>query len=173
MSKIRTHNNQRHRICAPVLRALFALGKSMRLFATLMLCISIESLAVEPKSFEGDWVVNKHIPARGVSAITYDEADTLSGTKVSYGNKSAQFGDEYCKSPSYDIHAMNEDEFFRITYSSFDELGFDNEVVYEVNIKCSSHTKDWYRGSSFFYSSDNRLLIVIEGIWVELLRKRT
>jgi len=124
----------------------------------------------DPPKFSGAWEIAMEVPTRGIVGLTQEEANSYLGTKISYSNESATFGDDICRIPNYKTTEIKEDDFFSGTYNSFKELSINGEYILRVELKCESKSKDWFYGSSFYYNDENRLLILIDGVWFELLR---
>ena len=123
------------------------------------------------ESYKGTYVVQNYLPTPGLSAITYEEASKYKGTVVVYNKELAQFGDAFCKSPTYRINAIDEDSFFQLTRNSFSNLGLRGKMAYEVSITCGSTSDNWLYGSNLFFSSSDRVVFLIEGVWMEAFRK--
>lgn len=140
------------------------------LFLTLIFLCSCST--TQPQNgFEGTFVIESYLPTRGFSAITYEEASEFEGTEIIYSEELAQFGDEFCKSPTYSISTIDESTFFQQTRLMFNDLGLGSEMVYEVYITCGSKSDNWLYGTNLFFSSSDRVIFVIEGVWMEAVRK--
>ncbi len=142
------------------------------LFLTLIFLFLCSCTTTQPQNgFEGTFVIKSYLPTRGFSAITYEEASGFEGTEIIYREELAQFGDEFCKSPTYRINTIDENSFFQQTRLMFNDLGLRSEIVYEVYTTCDSKSDNWLYGTNLFFSSSDRVIFVIEGVWMEAVRK--
>lgn len=142
------------------------------LFLTLIFLFLCSCSTTQPQNgFEGTFVIKSYLPTRGFSAITYEEASEFEGTEIIYREELAQFGDEFCKSPTYRINTIDENSFFQQTRLMFNDLGLRSEIVYEVYTTCDSKSDNWLYGTNLFFSSSDRVIFVIEGVWMEAVRK--
>lgn len=142
------------------------------LFLTSILLFLCSCSTTQPQnSFEGTFVIKSYLPTRGFSAITYEEASEFEGTEIIYSEELAQFGNEFCESPTYRSNTIDEKTFFQQTRLMFDDLGLGSEMVYEVYITCGSKSDNWLYGTNLFFSSSDRVIFVIEGVWMEAVRK--
>ena len=144
----------------------------MALFITILNILPLMGEEISPKDFYGEWIVSRHIPTSGVSAITYDEAKEYEGEIVVYNDNLVKFGKKQCSQPQYNIRKNNKTTFETETYNNFSELEIKGKLLYEVTIKCGAEIPRHLYASHFFFENKNRLLFLIKGVWFELIRKK-
>lgn len=142
---------------------------SLLILSILSLCSC--SVTQPQESFNGTYVIQNYLPTRGFSGITYEEASEYKGTEIVYNKELAQFGNAFCKSPTYKINTIDDDAFFQLTRNSLSNLGLHGNIAYEVSLTCGSKSDNWLYGTNLFLNSSDRVIFLIEGVWMEAFRK--
>lgn len=146
-------------------------GYQMMVMAALMLASATGPGTGEtsgPGIIFGQWKIVSHLAVR-ISAMSDEEANHWHGKTAQYSELSAGFLEEICKTPSYSIKGVSEDDFFREFRADFKNFGIMGHAVPIVEVSCNGL---WIApGSTLIVKSRDTIVTLWNGVFFEFRRQ--
>ncbi|HEX3047060.1 MAG TPA: hypothetical protein VHY08_20070 [Bacillota bacterium] len=141
----------------------------------ILLLIGLHQIyAKSANSFYGAWVVNRQLATGPVYALSDEEINNLIGKTIYYSATKAAFGNKVCQKPFYKIQTVPEDDFLVDNKLYLKEVGINRHSITMVEIYTDQSAQSFWGGygSIFYPKSKNQIIMNMDGVWFELMRKK-
>lgn len=119
----------------------------------------------------GEWTVSKRLQTQNITAVSDEEFDkNYLNKKAVYTTTAAQFGEDICRKPLYEVEQMSAEQFAQgYRGATFKQLGIeaDNAMVVQV----TDSEGQWLSpGGAAIVKDENTLISWWDGAFFEMIR---